>query len=81
MLTVDDKITLVKLFLRGQDVKDLAIFFAAREQTVQRVLREALQQLSRLNEKIGTRCREAEAELAALRPESHIRFIGEKRPS
>lgn len=82
MLTVQDKITLVEFFLREQGVKDLSIFFACREQTVQRVLREAIQQLSSLNEKLGTRCQAAERELAVLRPESHLRFVTqEHKPS
>jgi len=54
-MTVQEKVTLVQLFLRGQGVKDLAIFFACSEQTVQLVLREAIQQLTVLNEKLGMR--------------------------
>lgn len=60
-MTPKDKITLVQLFLRGQGVKDLAIFFACTEQSVQRVLRESIQQLANLNGRIGQELRERRA--------------------
>lgn len=44
-----EKPDLVKMFLRGVDVKDVSIFFACSEGTVQRVLREAITGLSQLN--------------------------------
>lgn len=56
-MNAKEKQDLVALFLRGQGVKDLSIFFACTEQTVQRVLREAIAGLSHLNSRLGTELR------------------------
>lgn len=55
---------MVKMFLRGQDIADVAIFFGCSQGTVQRVLREAITGLSDLNgelaKRAGLRARAAE---------------------
>lgn len=60
-MTSQDKQMLVRAFLRGQTVKDLGIFFACSERTVQTVLREAIAGLSDLNGRLGMELRTQQA--------------------
>lgn len=64
-MKANDKRTLVQQFLRGQSVKDLGIFFACSDLTVQDIIREALTGLVDLNTAMGLelrKVREAEPE-------------------
>lgn len=70
-MTNATKPEVVKMFLRGTDLKDVAIFFGCSQGTVQTVLREALTGLSELNSELarraGLRARAAE-DVAAPAP-------------
>lgn len=56
-----DKTMLVQAFIRGQSVKDLAIFFACADLTVQDILRDAITGLSDLNAAYGLELRKMRA--------------------
>lgn len=49
-MTDREKPTFVQMFLKGKSVADCATFFLIREATAEQVLREAITQLSHLNQ-------------------------------